>query len=601
MKIKLIATVILLSSVFSVFAQKIKYKDLFPILDSKNWTTGGPQLRTFLSDPKNSEEANAHLQMGMMLEDQFFKLDATNDSSRFFNCGDSAVFFFNRAKELITDKEVKKNDQYYQSFFRRDLRTGDFGIKASDVNLDIEKKVESIESKMASARELNQKVKSTDDGNRRDEEKYKGLVNQYKTYNELLIKADAKAITTIQDLKNSAFETKKIAEDVKGIASALGTGKYSGEIQLMTIVKYGEDGMTSPDLSDGIVKVWDYDAWASNAISEINGPIAMLKSMTVSYSKSIREKKSLVKKNQDAEPDSLSGELAELYNNYDPESVAKKLLLTEASEVRIMRLSNFSINKALLDSSLVGEQLATFEAILKEAEKMHLVLSSINQEDIDIAKSTYKDYIDSFFQPYTTAGSYVTNMKTWSAQQKKWASDAVEYWTERSKWGIVTVEGEESKKIPLFVQDTPETEFFTLGMPLNTNDEVIVFGANMSEKKGYIYSFDQGRYTNWGLEFNLPGDGNYQLSADTIPAGDGATGLYLLNATVQENNLALASFTTTGTLNWSTVITVPKAPVDFKFDDLTQELTILLYPEEDLPLDNGEVGYLVIDRTGNAR
>ena len=63
----------------------------------------------------------------------------------------------------------------------------------------------------------------------------------------------------------------------------------------------------------------------------------------------------------------------------------------------------------------------------------------------------------------------------------------------------------------------------------------------------------------------------------------------------------MVSYTTSGQLNWGTVVTISKEPVDFKFDDLTQELTILLYPEEQLPLDSDELGYVVIDRTGNAR
>jgi hypothetical protein len=231
---------------------------------------------------------------------------------------------------------------------------------------------------------------------------------------------------------------------------------------------------------------------------------------------------------------------------------------------------------------------------------MSLVLQSINLEDLDKAKKYYPDYINTFYQKSGTAGNYIAEMKTWVGRQVNWMKNSVDYWSERNKWGIVTVEGEPEKKISLLVQDAPETEYFTLGAPVFNNEEVIAFGANLSKKKGFIFGFDQGRYSKWSLEYDLPGE-EYRLTADTVPAAAGSLGFYLLNEAVEENNLSVTSFNQAGALNWTIVITVPKAPVDFKFDEITQELTILLYPEEDLPLDNDELGYLVIDRTGNAR
>ena len=157
MKTSFLAIVILLFCATSVDAQKIKYKDLFPTLNAKNWTEGAPKLKAFLADPKNVDEANANLQMGLMMEDKFLKLDAAKDTVALFSAGDSAIFFLEKAKGLITEKELKKNDEYYQSFFRRDLRTGDFGIKVSDVHLDIEKKIEVLEKRMNDSRDLNKK------------------------------------------------------------------------------------------------------------------------------------------------------------------------------------------------------------------------------------------------------------------------------------------------------------------------------------------------------------------------------------------------------------------------------------------------------------
>lgn len=601
MKFKLTATVLFLISIQFAFAQKIKYKDLFPILETKNWADGGPQLKAFLSDPKNAEAANAHLQMGLMLEDRFRSMDAAMDTSAVYSSGDSAIFYFGKAKELITEKELKKNDQYYQAFFRRDLRTGDFGIKESDVHLDIEKKIEDIEKRMNASRDLNKKVKSVEGGKKKAGDSYKKLASSFGSYNQLLLGADEETSALLLQLKFDAAETKTLSEEVKTLATALNTERFKDDIVFKEISEFGKDGMTSSDLSGGTIELWDFEGWAITTTSEINGSVGIFKSMISQQSKSTREKKSLIKKSREAEVDSISQELIDLFEKYDPESVAKKLLLTEIAEATILKQIDYSLNKALLDSTLVGQQLDIYTSVKADSEEMLLVLGSINTSELSDAKKTYGDYLDSFFQSHGTAGNYVSEMKTWANQQKSWASDAVEYWTERNRWGIMTTEGQEEKQIPLFVQDAPESDFFTVGMPISSNEEVVVYGTNISEKKGFIFSFDEGRFTKWMLEYELPGDGSFKFVTDTITAPEGSTSFFLLNEAVQENNLAIVSYSDAGALNWDAVVTVGKTPVGYKYDDITQELTILLYPEEDLPLDNGEVGYLVIDKEGNAR
>ena len=189
MKLQSITLILLILIGHSSVGQKIKYKDLFPLLDAKNYEEGGPKLMQYLSDPKNAEDANAHLQMGLMLEHQYLQFDVIDDSSKIYAKGDSAVFYFETAKTLINEKELKKHDEYYQAFFRRDLRTGEFGIKVSDVHLDIEKKVESVKTRSANVKEINQKIRAVERNYLVAQGGYERLVGKYSEANDLLLSA----------------------------------------------------------------------------------------------------------------------------------------------------------------------------------------------------------------------------------------------------------------------------------------------------------------------------------------------------------------------------------------------------------------------------
>ncbi|MEQ9467317.1 MAG: hypothetical protein RLN88_07885 [Ekhidna sp.] len=580
-------------------AQKIKYKDLFPLLSAKKYDEAGPQLIQFLSDPKNAEEANANLQMGMWLEDRFLKYDVVADSSLVYQVGDSAVFFLEKAKGLIDEKELKKQDEYYQAFFRRDLRTGEFGIKVSDVHLDIEKKVEGIEKRIADVKEMHRRVVKVENNQKAAMDKYRDITTKFTAYNNMLIGADQEIQAMLADIESNGRKGVENAKGVQELAEKLGSDKYREEVNLKSIEQFGVDGMNASNIRSGVIEIWNFEEWARDAQSEIIGGVALFKTMVNKYAEEIRTKKEQVKNSQDVEVGYFPDDLQQQFNKYDPESTVEKLLKIEMYEARITKQVDIQLNPALTDSSLIGPQLEIFSAAYEDAKNMNVLVESITSDDLETAKKKYKDYIESFFKKYVTASKYVQDMQAWSRRNVEWLGNSVEYWTEKNRWGSDSEK--EDVKYPLFVQGTPEAGFMTLDVPVNTAEEIVAYGANINSKKGYVASFGPDRIAKWKVEFDLPGTEATKYESDSIPTISGSNSFFIYNPAAAENNFVVVSYTPSGQLNWGTVVTLNKRPVDFKFDDLTQELTILLYPEEQLPLDSDELGYVVIDRTGNAR
>ena len=606
MKFKTFAYVTLCLSIFTVDAQKIKYKDLQPVLASKNYSEGIPKLFQFLSDPKNVDEPNANLQLGLWLEDRFKKYDVVNDSSKIYEVGDSAVFYLERSKTLITEKELKKRDKYYQAFFRRDLRTGEFGIKISDVHLDIEKKVESVEQRISEIKAMHKKVLKVEKHLQDALADYKEISSQFSKYNAMLIGADDAMQTKLAAIEENGRKSEEEAEAVQELAETLGADKYRDDAQLMEIAQFGVDGLDQQEIRSGSITMWNYQEWARAAKSEIMGGIGLFKTMIKNFSNESRDKKEKAKKGQNVEIGEFPSDLKSQFDKYDPGSTVESLLNVELLEAKVIKQVDLQINPALMDSSLIGHQLVIYESALVLAKDMNTIVEGISAEDLAVSKTKYKSYIESFFQDYVTASKYVTDMQVWSRRQIDWLTNSIEYWTEQNRWGIYTPEeieeGEDPEIMyPLFVTDIPENGKMTLDVPVKNPDEVVIYGLESEENKGFIFSFGPDRRAQWKLDFDLIEAEAPQYESDSIPTAEGSSSFYLFDRAAQEENFTVVSYTEGGQLNWATTVTLSKAPVDFKFDDLTQDLTILLYPEEDLPLDSDDLGYIVIDRSGNAR
>lgn len=599
MKIKSTATILFVLLFITAEAQKIKYKDLYPVLAAKNYEEGGPKLIQFLLDEKNQDEPNANLQMGLWLESRFLSYDVVEDSSKVYQVGDSAIFYLEKAKTLITEKELKKKDEYYQDFFRRDLRTGEFGIKVSDVHLDIEKKIEVIETRIADVKEMHRRVVKVENNQSAAMEAYKGLTGKFSVYNNMLIGADEEAQALLSTIEQNGRQGVENAQGVKELAVKLGSDKYSQDPVLKSIEQYGVDAMNASNIRSGSIEIWNFEEWASAARSEILGGVALFKTMITNYSEELRAKKAKVKNSQNAEIGYFPENLKEQFEKYDAESTAEKLLKVEMYEARIIKQVDLQLNPALMDSSLIGSQLEIYQAAHADAKEMNLIVESITTDDLEIAKKKYTQYIESFFQKYVTASKYVLDMQEWSRRHVEWLGNSVEFWAQKNRWGV-DAENEEIF-YPLFVQDSPEAGFMTMNVPVKSPEEIVAYGADINTSKGYVASFGPDRVVKWKLDFDLPGTEVGSFESDSIPTIAGSESFYIYNTASQENNFVVVSYTPDGRLNWGTVVTINKRPVDFKFDDLTQELTILLYPEAELPLDSDELGYVVIDRTGNAR
>jgi hypothetical protein len=126
-KVGLIKFLLIIFVVPSLQAQKVKYKDIFGLLSSKQYEQAEPFLKKYLQE--NDDNPNAFLFMGIIYQEKSLKNDILKQLPIVVKNTDSAVYFFNKAKSTINEKEIKRNDEYYQAYTRRDLRTGEFGVK----------------------------------------------------------------------------------------------------------------------------------------------------------------------------------------------------------------------------------------------------------------------------------------------------------------------------------------------------------------------------------------------------------------------------------------------------------------------------------------
>src|SRR4051812_3175276 len=147
-KVGLIKFILALSLLpfYAANAQKVKYKDIFGLLSTKQYELAEPFLKKYLKE--NDDNPNAYLYMGIIFQEKSLKMDVLKQTDLVLKNIDSSVLFLDKAYKIIDEREVRKNKDYYQAYNRRDLRTGEFGVKLSDIQFDVEKKIEGLKERV---------------------------------------------------------------------------------------------------------------------------------------------------------------------------------------------------------------------------------------------------------------------------------------------------------------------------------------------------------------------------------------------------------------------------------------------------------------------
>lgn len=574
----------------AVNAQKIKYDDLFTLLNSGAYAEAEPQLKLFMAEPKNSDHANSHYQMGAILEKRFYDKDILGDTTLISQSADSAVVMFRKAIELITDKELKKNDELYQNFFRRDLRTGEFGIKLSDVHLDLEKKIENIQSRKNAIREFRTMLLRINGRRNLSAMLYKQMVAKSAVYRDLLFSLTNDDLVSLDRMKDNAQGLYELINELKDAAKNLGADYYQGFQNFIVIEKYGVDGMSQKDIFGGELELWDYETWATATKNDYYA--------VDQYLSNLSKKKGEIfaahdKLDQGIDPGKISlEEIRKDAERYDPDGVAMQLLELKAERVEINRLTNPAVNQELTDSTNIYARYHAATTIVGKVAVMEEEYTLLSTPDkVKLAKTRYVDIINERYGGAAGYDKFLADLGSWiSSNKTKWQVEAVTL-TAREKYAIANAD-----TIQLFPSNMAAIKGYgTLQVSGEANK--IAAGLNKLKGEGFVVWSGPARGIDANQSFKtaMP---NPSASSGVIPSASFA--FYIFNPDVTKDNLTIVSTGDVGVIKWQNVVTAPNAPVSFRYDETLDQMTIFYYPEDQLPTD-GSLAYVVIDRNGKVR
>ncbi|MCZ8354397.1 MAG: hypothetical protein O9340_06670 [Cyclobacteriaceae bacterium] len=489
--------ILFLLSFSTSFAQKVKYKDIYTWLANKQYDEAEPFLKKYVKE--NDDNPNAFLFMGLLYEHKLNKADVLKETKKLLLQIDSSILYLNKAYTTITEKELRKNDEYYESFKRRDLRTGEFGVKLSDVQFFLEKKQQELKERADKVKLTNTYFVLSDSLYKGTQKLFANLVEKYRTNKSLVLQADDETLKQLNAISVKFDSCTKAFGIYKTNVVALSKGKYDQKISLLNIDDISKDGKEPANFFENDLKLWDYKIFADKQTKLIKTDWIPVRDQLVNLDieiNKLRNKLEVDSISVYTEIQKIETKLPyELMRTVDENPLPIFVLQSKINELKYKSL--IVSNKKLRDSADYYIMIKAIQSEYQAIKNLDSLVSKFDLIEIDKRAYDYQHFITNTFNKATILKTYIRGLQEYSEKQVQLKKFELNFRTRGLKWltsdtdsvALFNNPGEQYAFQPLLV--IPDK--FTTG--LHYKDTATV--------SGYLFNIPTSRKPDLKFTFNL--------------------------------------------------------------------------------------------------
>lgn len=474
--------------------QKVKYKDIWSLLNTKQYEAAEPFLKKYLKE--TTDNPNAYLYMGIIFQEKSLKDDVLKNTRQAIADMDSAVINYDKAYKTLTEKEVKKNSELYQAYNRRDLRSGEFGVKLSDIQFDLEKRMEGLRERIDRVKMVKHYFALSDTLYKKSVSLFKTIQETYSGEKEFYLRADENTLKNLTALTLRFDSCLKAFDNYKSSSTTLGKIGYNQTMSLQEIDDFKKGGTSQANFYQDDVQVWDYRGFAAKAKQAIESEIMPIREHLISYDIEINK----LREKLNTESVSVKSELTKLIDillmeklkKYDPAPLPMEVFAMKIADLEYR--STVLENNRVSDSTNVHDRLSRLTNEFEYLNKLDSAASKLSPVDIDNKAADYEYFVKNTFNSTAVLKSYVDGLKEYAGRERKVKEAELVVRKEALRW---IINGTDS--IPLFLGST-DSKF----KPLAVIEEKYTVGlvyADSLDPSGYLCTINSARSPDVKVSF----------------------------------------------------------------------------------------------------
>jgi hypothetical protein len=437
--------------------------------------------------------------MAFILQEKCQKGDVLKASEQVGINADSSVIYYDLAKKGITEKEIKRNDEYYQQYSRRDQRTGEFGIKMSDIHLDIDKKVQEMKTRKQRVTLLRSQFVSWERLYQASAVAFKTQQEAYPGEKEFLLQSDQKTVAALTVVQTSYDSSALMFQAYKNTLALLTKPGYNQNLNARKVAKFKEDGQGLPDFYADDVKGWDYGDWAKSALKEIQTEVVRFRDKLVSYDVEINKLFDKIRKDSS----SVTGLINTVEDKVKVNPVARfdvspmPLVLFRMKIEELKFTSAHIDNKKKRDSANLIVRMDAVKGELTILNRLDSIAGILAAKDIEQETTNYQHFVTNAYGSTKMLKSLISATKEFSEHEKHRREDVIAVLGNSLNWLRV-----DKDSVSLGVARQKKPNHFPLSMSTEKWASGLKYGAD-SVATGFFYTITPTRIPDVKASFTV--------------------------------------------------------------------------------------------------
>ncbi|MFT7030822.1 MAG: hypothetical protein ACJA2C_002222 [Marinoscillum sp.] len=422
---KITLYIILAGATLIGFAQKLeKYEEVLPRFLAMPPSGTLAELKIYLA--QEYDNGSIYLQMGLVYEKRYRKSDPITDYAYKVGNAQEALNAYRLAEQFITEKVVKKNQEYFFNFGKLDEK-GRLNVEYDTIKNHLTKVQAELKRYVANVPTIYEKFTKSFSSYDQAHKRFSQILGKYPTFKDLYLLYNDEVDQEFKEIKEDYLASLAYWKEYKSASDTFDVG-YHQKMSVQPIKVYRLDGLESKInfLKDDI-KVWDYATWVDETRATIKSEIDKLRidlaAENVRLDKELNNVAPSIA-NESFEPLKVSKEILFTLRKYDLNSVIEPIFLFKEKQHDLLHQQLINNKIAEDENSTVERKLYMYGQTINKIKDADSVLIDVRRRNTKASFEKYPNLINTSYQGQSGITTFISSsISSNNAQTKQYVDN----------------------------------------------------------------------------------------------------------------------------------------------------------------------------------
>ncbi len=419
---RLLFLIIILNIPVLLLSQDVKYKDLMEMLPKQSDITKHNMLKAY--QQQDPYHANTYYQLANVAYRLAQTIDPLKQYEEYNYFARHTEIYLGLCRNYLDSRNMRQQRDYYKDIeLPEDARK----VEEEHVRAYIKQQLKEVKSMRNDIDNIYKYFNASINNYTKSNSLFRKINGSFSKIKNIYLKADNQLISDINKVEKYYDSTVYYLNAFQKALKKRPIQNYNQQYQVLPIITYRLEGLTTADFFNNTFNIWNYRAWTDSLLTTIQNPVVKLREDIRVQQKLINEEfnklKYAQKKGKKINPFRVDEKLTNRIGKYDFNSMVVNLFNYEEDRINYWAYGKLGYNSTARAKSYPLQQRCInyynlYTRFKSTQKKYNIFINNITDENIE----KYEDFIK---EEFGNSKNFINTLKTENKEDKRFFKGAL--------------------------------------------------------------------------------------------------------------------------------------------------------------------------------